>query len=52
VGLDGRAIRKLVVSAMAMDKQTALDPNRLTLANLKAAVAQAHAARLTSKEQP
>lgn len=52
VGLDGRAIRKLVVSAMAMEKQTALDPNRLTLANLQAAVAQAHAARLTSKEQP
>lgn len=51
-GLDGRAVRKLVVSAMAMDKQTALDPNRLTLADLHAAVAQAHTARPPSKEQP
>jgi AAA+ superfamily predicted ATPase len=52
VGLDGRAIRKLVVSAMAMNKHTALDPNRLTLVDLQAAVAQAHTARLSSKEQP
>lgn len=52
VGLDGRAIRKLVVSAMAMNKHTALDPNRLTLVDLQAAVAQAHTARLSYKEQP
>jgi AAA+ superfamily predicted ATPase len=50
VGLDGRAIRKVVVSAMAMDKQTALDPNRLTLADMQAAVAQLQAARLSDKE--
>ena len=51
-GLDGRAIRKVVVSAMAMDRRTALDPNRLTLADLQAAVAQLQAARLSGKEQP
>lgn len=51
-GLDGRAIRKVVVSAMAMDRRTALDPNLLTLADLQAAVAQLQAARLSGKEQP
>lgn len=30
VGLDGRRIRKLVVSALALDKQTALNPSKLS----------------------
>ncbi|KAF1687556.1 cell division protein [Pseudoxanthomonas broegbernensis] len=52
VGLDGRAIRKLVVSAMAMRKETALDPNQLSLPDLQAAVAQAQASRRPDKERP
>jgi SpoVK/Ycf46/Vps4 family AAA+-type ATPase len=31
VNLDGRALRKLVAAACALDKETALDPNRLTI---------------------
>jgi pachytene checkpoint protein 2 len=41
VGLDGRAIRKMVVSAMARDPQTAMHPEKLTMDQLLAA---AHAA--------
>ena len=38
-GLDGRRIRKLVASACTFDKQTALDPSRLTVDDiLRAAV--------------
>jgi pachytene checkpoint protein 2 len=33
-GLDGRAIRKLVAAACAVDKDTAIDPGRLTIAQL------------------
>ncbi len=33
-GLDGRRIRKLVAAACTFDKQTALDPNRLTIHDL------------------
>jgi AAA+ superfamily predicted ATPase len=33
-GLDGRQIRKLVVAACTFDKNTALDPNRLTAGDL------------------
>jgi SpoVK/Ycf46/Vps4 family AAA+-type ATPase len=42
-GLDGRRIRKIPIAACARDKQTALDPNRLTGEDLLAAVAQAQA---------
>ena len=42
VGLDGRAIRKMVANALATTPQTALDPNRVTVADLMAA---AHAAK-------
>ncbi|MBD8873723.1 AAA family ATPase [Rhodanobacter sp. DHB23] len=52
VGLDGRAIRKLVVSAMAMRKETALDPNQLSLSDLQSAVAQVQASRLSGKGHP
>ena len=41
VGLDGRRIRKLVISACALNKQTAIDPNRLTAANVLQAAKQA-----------
>jgi SpoVK/Ycf46/Vps4 family AAA+-type ATPase len=41
--LDGRAIRKLVAAACAFDKHTALDPNRLTMADLLRAAEQARA---------
>jgi SpoVK/Ycf46/Vps4 family AAA+-type ATPase len=39
--LDGRGIRKMVAAACAFNKQTALDPNRLTLDDLLRAAAQA-----------
>lgn len=47
-GLDGRQIRKAVLTACGLDKQTALDPNRLTAKDLLRAVelAQAQAAQL------
>lgn len=41
VGLDGRQIRKAVLSALTFDKATAADPNRLTAEDILAAVAQA-----------
>jgi SpoVK/Ycf46/Vps4 family AAA+-type ATPase len=44
-GLDGRQIRKVVVAACALDKRTALDPGRLTVADL------ARAARLAQRVQ-
>lgn len=41
-GLDGRRIRKLVVSACTFDKETALDPSRLTIKDLLHAAEHAH----------
>lgn len=43
-GLDGRQIRKLVASACTFDKQTALDPGRLTAGDLVRAAARARQA--------
>jgi SpoVK/Ycf46/Vps4 family AAA+-type ATPase len=40
-GLDGRQIRKVVVSACTFDKQTAIDPGRLTAADVKRAAESA-----------
>jgi SpoVK/Ycf46/Vps4 family AAA+-type ATPase len=40
-GLDGRRIRKAVISACAFDKHTALDLNRLNITDLEKAVSQA-----------
>jgi pachytene checkpoint protein 2 len=37
VGLDGRTIRKMVATGMAQRRETALDPNQLTLVDLIAA---------------
>lgn len=44
-GLDGRTLRKLIVNAMAMRKETAMDPNRLALADLEAAARNAQSSR-------
>lgn len=41
VGLDGRRIRKLVISACALKKQTAIDPNGLIAADVLEAAIQA-----------
>jgi SpoVK/Ycf46/Vps4 family AAA+-type ATPase len=46
VGLDGRAIRKMVANALAADPQTAMEPERLTMAALLAAARAAHKARV------
>lgn len=43
-GLDGRQIRKLVASACTFDKQTALDPGRLSVADLVRAAERARRA--------
>jgi AAA+ superfamily predicted ATPase len=52
VGLDGRRIRKLVVSACALKKETAVDPNRLTAADVleAAALAQEESKELKEKQ--
>lgn len=49
VGLDGRAIRKLVASAIATDIDTALHPEKLTLAQILAAAKAAKAARAATE---
>jgi AAA+ superfamily predicted ATPase len=41
LGLDGRQIRKAILSALTLHKTTALDPNRLTPEDVLAAVDQA-----------
>lgn len=41
VGLDGRRIRKAVVAALARSKETAIDPSRLLVTDILAAVEQA-----------
>ncbi len=43
-GLDGRQIRKLVASACTFDKQTALDPGRLSVTDLARAAERARQA--------
>lgn len=45
VGLDGRMIRKCLVNALALDKETVLDPERLTLTALAAALRAARSCR-------
>lgn len=50
VGLDGRRIRKLVVSACAQNKETAVDPGRLTAKQLLSAVEQAQREKSSLKE--
>lgn len=45
-GIDGRALRKMVVNAMAMSRDVAADPNKLTAADLLTAAKDAKEARL------
>lgn len=45
VGLDGRAIRKMVATALASSPQTAMNPERVTIENLLAAARAAKASR-------
>ena len=53
VGLDGRRIRKLVISACALNKQTAIDPNRLTAADvLEAAIQAQDESKSVREEKP
>ncbi len=53
VGLDGRQIKKAVIAACGLDKQTALNPERLTAACLLRAVelAKAQASQLKEARQ-
>jgi pachytene checkpoint protein 2 len=44
VGLDGRTIRKAVASALAMDREVALNPSSLTIDHVRAALKTAVAA--------
>lgn len=46
VGLDGRAIRKMVANALASNPQTAMNPERVTIENLFAAARAAKANRI------
>lgn len=50
-GLDGRRIRKLVPSACAFSKETALDPSRMTAADLIRAAKDARKELKTEKER-
>jgi hypothetical protein len=45
VGLDGRAIRKMVTNALASSPQTAMNPDQVTIDQLLAAAQAATAAR-------
>jgi AAA+ superfamily predicted ATPase len=44
-GLDGRALRKMVINAMAMRREVASDPSKLTMADLLSAAKLSKAAR-------
>jgi pachytene checkpoint protein 2 len=53
VGLDGRRIRKLVISACALKKETAIDPNGLKAADvLEAAVQAQEESKAVREEEP
>ncbi|SHJ42730.1 ATPase family associated with various cellular activities (AAA) [Roseomonas rosea] len=47
VGLDGRAIRKMVANALASSPQTAMNPERVTLEDLLGAARAAKAGRMS-----
>ena len=51
VGLDGRAIRKVVANALAADPQVAIDPNKLSVEHLRSAIRQATQMRLQGGKQ-
>lgn len=50
VGLDGRAIRKVVASALAVRKEVAVSPAKLALEDLRTAIAAAKAVRQEVKK--
>ncbi len=52
VGLDGRAIRKMVANALASSPQTAMNPERLKIEDLLAAASAAKAARMSGGKTP
>ncbi|MGB6053964.1 MAG: AAA family ATPase [Burkholderiaceae bacterium] len=45
-GLDGRAIRKVVANALAATRETAINPNKVTIEDLLGAIKQAKQVRL------
>jgi SpoVK/Ycf46/Vps4 family AAA+-type ATPase len=49
VGLDGRAIRKMVATALASEPETALQPEKVTMAQLIAAAKAAKASRAAAE---
>ncbi len=51
VGLDGRAIRKMVANALASTPQIAMDPEQLTLNELLAAIMSAKAGRRVGRDE-
>jgi SpoVK/Ycf46/Vps4 family AAA+-type ATPase len=51
VGLDGRAIRKMVANALASNQETALNPNVVTINDLLAAAKSAKASRALQGRQ-
>lgn len=52
VGLDGRAIRKMVATALASSPQTAMNPERVTIENLLVAARAAKASRTPQGGKP
>jgi SpoVK/Ycf46/Vps4 family AAA+-type ATPase len=52
VGLDGRAIRKMVANALASTPQTAMNPERVTVEDLLAAARAGKAGRLSGGKVP
>jgi pachytene checkpoint protein 2 len=52
VGLDGRAIRKMVANALASSPQTAMNPDRVTIEDLVAAARAARAGRMAGAKTP
>ena len=52
VGLDGRAIRKMVANALASSPQTAMNPERVTIEDLLSAARAAKASRAQGGKAP
>lgn len=50
VGLDGRAIRKMVANAIASSPQTAMNPGQVTIDDILAAAKSAKASRVTGSK--
>ena len=52
VGLDGRQIRKAVLAALALSKETALDPSTLSITAVQAAIESAQTERAQKEAKP